>query len=91
MVSVGQGIVESWDSTNKILSLTGISGSFSTQGLTSYILVDVDDNATTYSTINQYILPFNNGLGTTAGVNDILESEAAGYTFDPNNPFAECN
>jgi len=37
------------------------------------------------------IIPLNNGLGTTAGSNDILKSEAAGYTFDPNNPFAECN
>lgn len=36
------------------------------------------------------IIPLNNGLGTTAGVNDILRSEAAGYTFDPNNPFDEC-
>lgn len=36
------------------------------------------------------IIPLNNGLGTTAGVNDVLKTEAAGYTFDPNNPFADC-
>lgn len=37
------------------------------------------------------IIPLNNGLGTTAGINDIVQEEAAGYTFDPNNPFVECN
>lgn len=36
------------------------------------------------------IIPLNNGLGTTAGSNDVLKTEAAGYTFDPNNPFADC-
>jgi hypothetical protein len=36
------------------------------------------------------IIPLNNGKGTTAGNNDILETEAAGYTFDPNDPFAAC-
>lgn len=36
------------------------------------------------------IIPLNNGLGTTAGVNDVLQTEAAGYTFDPNNPFSDC-
>lgn len=36
------------------------------------------------------IIPLNNGLGTTAGSNDVLRTEAAGYTFDPNNPFADC-
>jgi hypothetical protein len=33
------------------------------------------------------IIPKNNVLGTTAGINDLLNTEAAGYTFDPNNPF----
>ena len=37
------------------------------------------------------IIPLNNNLGTTAGINDNLKSEAAGYTFDPNNPFAVCD
>lgn len=37
------------------------------------------------------IIPLNNGLGTTAGINNTLQTEAAGYTFDPNNPFAACD
>jgi hypothetical protein len=37
------------------------------------------------------IIPLNNGKGTTAGTNDILQTEARGYTFDPNNPFANCD
>jgi hypothetical protein len=37
------------------------------------------------------IIPLNNGLGTTAGINDVLQTEAMGYTFDPNNPFASCD
>ena len=37
------------------------------------------------------VIPLNNILGTTAGINDVLETESAGYTFDPNNPFAACD
>jgi hypothetical protein len=37
------------------------------------------------------IIPLNNGKGTTAGINDILQTEAAGYTFDPNDPFKNCS
>lgn len=37
------------------------------------------------------IIPLNNGKGTTAGTNEVFETEAAGYTFDPNNPFANCD
>jgi len=37
------------------------------------------------------IIPLNNGKGTTAGINDVLQIEAAGYTFDPNDPFASCD
>lgn len=33
------------------------------------------------------IIPLNNVLGTTAGINDVLQQEAAGFTFDENNPF----
>lgn len=38
------------------------------------------------------IIPLNNVLGTTAGINEVLQQEAAGFTFDENNPFAieEC-
>jgi len=34
------------------------------------------------------IIPLNINIGTTAGVNDVLQTEATGYTFDPQNPFA---
>lgn len=34
--------------------------------------------------------PTNNILGTTAGINESVTKEAAGFTFDPNNPFANC-
>jgi hypothetical protein len=37
------------------------------------------------------IIPLNNGLGTTAGINDIVETEGISYSFDPNNPFNDCN
>jgi hypothetical protein len=37
------------------------------------------------------VIPLNNILGTTAGINDVLKTESAGYTFDPNNPFAACD
>lgn len=37
------------------------------------------------------VIPTNSMLGTTAGINDNLQKEAAGYTFDPNNPFAACD
>lgn len=36
------------------------------------------------------IIPLNNGLGTTAGINDILDEESEEYLFDSNNPFVEC-
>lgn len=87
---IGEGVVDSWDSTNNILTLSGISGSFHTPGLTYYsIIQNLNDSTVNYSKINPYIIPINNGLGTTAGSNNILESEAAGYTFDPNNPFGD--
>jgi hypothetical protein len=34
--------------------------------------------------------PLNNILGTTAGINKILDDEASLYDFDPNNPSAIC-
>lgn len=34
------------------------------------------------------IIPLNNVLGTTAGINDVLKQEATGFTFDENDPFA---
>lgn len=37
------------------------------------------------------VIPLNNILGTTAGINDVLQTEASGYTFDSNDPFASCD
>lgn len=37
------------------------------------------------------IIPLNNGLGTTAGINDVIETEGNSYAFDPNDPFKDCN
>jgi hypothetical protein len=36
------------------------------------------------------LIPTNNILGTTVGINDVVQTEAVGYTFDPNNPFQNC-
>lgn len=36
------------------------------------------------------IIPLNNNLGTTAGINTILENEAEANYFDPNNPYTGC-
>ena len=35
------------------------------------------------------IIPLNNVLGTTAGINEVLQQEAAGFSYDENNPFAD--
>lgn len=34
------------------------------------------------------IIPLNNVVGTTAGINDVLKQEATGFTFDENDPFS---
>lgn len=36
------------------------------------------------------LIPKYNILGTTMGVNDVLENEGNSYGFDPNNPFGAC-
>lgn len=36
------------------------------------------------------IIPMNNMLGTTAGINDVLEEESSFYDFNANNPGATC-
>jgi hypothetical protein len=33
------------------------------------------------------IIPLNNNLGTTAGINDVLYAESEEYYFNPNNPY----
>ena len=45
---------------------------------------------TTRGNATTEIIPRNNMLGTTAGINDVLESEAATYDFDPNDPNYAC-
>lgn len=86
---LGQATVAAWDSENKILSLSGISGSFNVSGITAYLIQNNNNPTVSYSQINPYVIPINNGLGTTAGSNNILDIESAGYTFDPNNPFGD--
>jgi hypothetical protein len=60
----------------------------------SYEKIDTDNQAIdallsqTRGYSGSQIIPLNNNLGTTAGINDVLKTESAGYTFDPNNPFA---
>jgi hypothetical protein len=44
---------------------------------------------TTSGLSGSVIIPLANNLGTTYGINDILESEGNSYGFDPNNPFDE--
>jgi len=45
---------------------------------------------TTYGFSGSNMIPKNNILGTTAGINDILDDEAALYEFDSNNPASNC-
>lgn len=37
------------------------------------------------------VIPLNNNLGTTMGINDVLAQEGNSYGFDPNNPFNDCS
>jgi hypothetical protein len=69
-----------------ILTLSGISGSFVTDSVSTYAIAGGTAGAS-YNKINPFTTPLNNGLGTTAGVGSILNNEAAGYTFDSNDPF----
>ena len=63
----------------------------------SYEKINTPNNAinsvytTTRGLSGSTVIPLNNILGTTAGINDVLKTESAGYTFDPNNPFAACD
>jgi hypothetical protein len=45
---------------------------------------------TTFGFTGATMIPRNNILGTTAGINDILDTEAALYEFDENNPANNC-
>jgi hypothetical protein len=37
------------------------------------------------------MIPLNNILGTTAGINDFLDEQATLYEFDANNPASNCD
>lgn len=80
-------IVDSWNPN--VIVLSGITGTFNIQENTNYYLLNSNNTGISYYGINPYFEPYNNGLGTTAGNNYNLESEALGYTFDSNNPFSE--
>jgi len=43
--------------------------------------------STTAGLSGSTIIPLSNGLGTTYGINDVLQTEGNSYGFDPNNPF----
>lgn len=37
------------------------------------------------------VIPLNNNLGTTFGINDVLKTEGNSYGFNPNDPFTICD
>jgi len=82
---LGEAIVESVD--GNILTLNGITGSFIIEESDLDYRIEGGTAGAAYNKINPFTTPLNNGLGTTAGVGSILNNEAAGYTFDSNDPF----
>jgi len=82
---IGTASVESID--GNILTLSGISGTFIISNDQNSYSIAGGTAGAVYNKINPFITPLNNGLGTTAGVGSILNNEAAGYTFDSNDPF----
>jgi len=82
---LGEAIVESVD--ENILTLNGITGSFIITDSSLEYRIEGGTAGAAYNKINPFTTPLNNGLGTTAGVGSILNNEAAGYTFDSNDPF----
>ena len=85
--AVGSGTVIGWDPENKILNIDGISGSFNTLGFTlGYKIENGSCYGVLYSTIQPYIQPINNGMGTTAGINEEIDEEAELFDVDKNKP-----
>jgi hypothetical protein len=82
---LGEGTVSY--SNNNIIKLSGITGTFGYTGNTSYIVYSNSNPGVCYSSIQNYTIPKNNILGTTAGINDNLQEEAEELNFDINNPF----
>lgn len=83
---VGGASASSWDSINKILTVSGVSGNFSPVGLTNYLVQNGNCAGTSYSNMQTYIIPMNNSLGTTAGINDDIDDEADIFDVDKNKP-----
>lgn len=75
-----------WDSNNNILTIKGLSGSFSTEGQGSYLLENGNCAGVNYTKIQPYIIPINNGIGTTAGNANIIDEEAILFNVDKNTP-----
>jgi hypothetical protein len=85
--AIGTGTVIGWDSENKILNIDGITGSFNTLGFTlGYKIENGSCSGVLYSTIQPYILPINNGIGTTAGINEEIDEESELFDVDKNKP-----
>lgn len=85
----GSATVTNWDSTKKILTVTGVTGSVVTPGgSTGYSLVNTneDRSSTLYTNSHPYVIALNNNLGTTAGINDVIDEEAILFNIDKNEP-----
>jgi len=75
-----------WNSLDKILTLSGVSGNFSPIGLTNYHIENGNCAGTSYTNMQTYIIPINNSLGTTAGINEEIDDEANLFDLDKNKP-----
>jgi len=84
-ITLAEGIIEQVN--NNVIKITGITGSFSYTGASAYIISSTNDSDIQYYGIKNYIIPKNNILGTTAGINDVLDQKAEEINFDINNPF----
>jgi hypothetical protein len=85
----GSATVTNWDSTKKILTVTGVTGSVVTPGgSTGYSLINTneDRSSTIYTNSHPYVVALNNNLGTTAGINDVIDEEAILFNIDKNEP-----
>jgi len=84
---IGEATVVSWDSNNNILEIDGVSGSFDTSGFTyTYTIENGSCSGVLYENLQQYIQPINNGMGTTAGINEEIDEEAELFDVDKNKP-----
>jgi hypothetical protein len=85
----GSATVTNWDSTKKLLTVKGVTGSVVTPGgSTGYSLINTneDRSKTLYTNSHPYVIALNNNLGTTAGINDVIDDEAILFNIDKNEP-----